>query len=53
MATPTRAQVAAKTPECRLDAHGYCRPGPVKTSYGDVVMTIHCACACHGRKAAR
>lgn len=39
-----------KTPECRLDAHGYCRPGPVTTSYGDPVFTVRCGCTCHGRK---
>lgn len=53
MTTPTRAEAAAKTPECRLDAHHYCRPGPVTTSYGDVVMTIRCACTCHQSKARR
>lgn len=53
MATSTRGRVDEKTPECRLDAHGYCRPGPVKTSYGDVVMTIRCACTCHRRGRAR
>ncbi|MEU8524831.1 hypothetical protein AB0C77_04405 [Streptomyces sp. NPDC048629] len=45
--TQTRAQDT--TPECRLDAHRWCRPGPVKTSYGDVVFTIKCGCTCHRR----
>lgn len=51
MTAPTRTSASAKTPECRLDAHGYCRPGPVSTSYGDVVLTVKCDCPCHRRKA--
>ena len=40
-----------KTPECRQGVHGWCRPGPVSTSYGDLVFTVQCGCACHGGKA--
>lgn len=34
-------------PECRLDMHHLCQPGPVVTSYGDVALTIRCDCTCH------
>lgn len=39
------------TGECKLEEHGYCRPGDVATSYGDVVLTIACHCPCHGGRA--
>ncbi|MFE5940154.1 hypothetical protein ACFQ69_32855 [Streptomyces sp. NPDC056470] len=35
--------------ECKAGEHAYCKPGEVRTSYGDLVLTEHCACYCHRR----
>ncbi|MFE5628490.1 hypothetical protein [Streptomyces sp. NPDC056543] len=42
-------------PECRTDIgmHQLCRPGPVKTSFGDVALTVRCDCPCHKTKKER
>lgn len=44
---PRRTGSQGLRPECSIGEHGYCRPGDVVTSYGDVVFTDHCSCACH------
>lgn len=51
MPDSTRRANAVTTPECRLQECGYCRPGPVTTSYGDVVMDVKCDHDCHPRRA--
>lgn len=50
MPDPSRPASGATTPECSLREHDYCRPGPVITSYGDMVMDVKCSCACHPRR---
>ena len=50
MPDSTRRRDAATTPECRLAEHDYCRPGPVATTFGDVVMDVKCGCTCHPRR---
>lgn len=41
------------TPPCGVGEHWYCRPGDVRTRYGDVALTVRCACSCHKEKARR
>lgn len=35
------------TGECGLGECRYCRPGEIRTSYGDLVATIRCDHSCH------
>jgi hypothetical protein len=48
--TPKRAEVRA---ECKAGVHSWCKPGEVRTVYGDLVFTVHCACSCHRDRKAR
>ena len=46
------ASTAGVLPECRFEVHFACKPGEVRTCYGEVVpgLTRHCACPCHTKK---
>lgn len=44
---PARTGSPGLQPECRIGEHRYCRPGDVVTSYGEVALTLPCACRCH------
>lgn len=48
MSAPT-APAAGVLPECGIGEHRWCKPGEVRTYYGDVVpgLARHCACPCH------
>ncbi|MFF9199942.1 hypothetical protein ACF09L_32525 [Streptomyces sp. NPDC014779] len=47
--TAPAAPAGAMLPECRFEMHRWCKPGEVRTCYGDVVPGLgrRCACPCH------